>query len=350
METLKLDNPLLRSEDILAAVVGYFERDSPLAELDDAERSGARVWSGWNEVKKAAVKAEKAAVKAEKAAEEAKKAAEEAKKAAEEAKKAGEEAKEAAKEAKKAAEKAAKEEAKTAKEEEEMDEAVVIKKKKRMDALINVDITCTNDECFLGSVGLDDVCYNTTQNRHLIVRDMTINFRLNQQTYRGVDTKSGIKTGTIYKKISLAQAAINSKNHKQRGEGFVVRMNKKGNIKFTNIFYNDTLMWGENSVEPKHNIMAGHYMAGASYIKPADRISKKDIDKYYKWVEDYDVDFMLAKETKKAVKEAEKAATFEAHEYELADGTTVYVDSEWTAYNEEGEELGVVDPKTNILT
>jgi hypothetical protein len=40
----------------------------------------------------------------------------------------------------------------------------------------------------------------------------------------------------------------------------------------------------------------------------------------------------------------------EAHEYELADGTTVYVDSEWNAYNEEAEELGVVDPKTKTLT
>jgi hypothetical protein len=40
----------------------------------------------------------------------------------------------------------------------------------------------------------------------------------------------------------------------------------------------------------------------------------------------------------------------EAHEYELLDGTTVYVDSEWNAYNEEAEELGVVDPKTKTLT
>ena len=39
-----------------------------------------------------------------------------------------------------------------------------------------------------------------------------------------------------------------------------------------------------------------------------------------------------------------------AWEYELADGTTVYVDSEWNAYNEEAEELGVVDPKTKTLT
>jgi len=288
-------------------------------------------------------------------AKETKKAAKDTKKAAEEAKKAGEEAKEAAKEAKKAAEKAAKEEAKTAKEEEEMDEAVVIKKKKRMDALINVDITCTNDECFLGSVGPDDVCYNTTQNRDLIVRDLIINFRLNQQTYRGVDSKSGIKTGTIYKKISLAQAAINSKNQKQRGEGFVVLVDDggagTGSITNYSIFYNDTLMWGAKSVEPRHSIMSGNYMVGASKVIPVKkRIGKAPEDKYYKWVEDYDVDFMLAKETKKAVKEAEKAATFEAHEYELADGTTVYVDSEWNAYNEEAEELGVVDPKTNILT
>jgi len=39
----------------------------------------------------------------------------------------------------------------------------------------------------------------------------------------------------------------------------------------------------------------------------------------------------------------------EAEEYELADGTTVYVDSSWNAYNEAGEKLGVVNPKTKTL-
>ena len=40
----------------------------------------------------------------------------------------------------------------------------------------------------------------------------------------------------------------------------------------------------------------------------------------------------------------------EAHEYELADGTTVFVDSEWNAYNEDCIPLGVVNPETKTLT
>ena len=39
----------------------------------------------------------------------------------------------------------------------------------------------------------------------------------------------------------------------------------------------------------------------------------------------------------------------EAYEYELADGRTVYVDSEWNAYNERSEDLGKVDPNTKTL-
>ena len=39
----------------------------------------------------------------------------------------------------------------------------------------------------------------------------------------------------------------------------------------------------------------------------------------------------------------------EAVEYKLADGTMVFVDSEWNAYNEDCEELGVVDPKTRTM-
>jgi len=41
--------------------------------------------------------------------------------------------------------------------------------------------------------------------------------------------------------------------------------------------------------------------------------------------------------------------SWEAYEYQLADGRTVYVDSKWNAYNENGEEIGVVDPKTKTL-
>jgi len=39
----------------------------------------------------------------------------------------------------------------------------------------------------------------------------------------------------------------------------------------------------------------------------------------------------------------------EAIEYELADGRMVYVDSEFNAYNEDCQEIGVVDPKTRTL-
>ena len=67
-----------------------------------------------------------------------------------------------------------------------------------------------------------------------------------------------------------------------------------------------------------------------------------------------------AKKAKKAVVEevveevveddSESEEEDEATEYELADGTTVYVDSEWNAYNEDCKELGVVNPKTKTLT
>jgi hypothetical protein len=164
-----------------------------------------------------------------------------------------------------------------------------IKEKERLAFLINTPITLENDECFV-SAGVDDVCYNTTQNRHLILEGMTIKFRLNQQTYNP-NTETGIFTGIVDSHISLAQAAINSKNHRMRGFGLVVKLNIKGSIQIMNIFYNDTLMWGVNSLEPKHSIMNENYMVGASKVIPVKKRvrNKYPQDKYYRWINDYDV-------------------------------------------------------------
>ena len=70
----------------------------------------------------------------------------------------------------------------------------------------------------------------------------------------------------------------------------------------------------------------------------------------------------VEKKTKKTKKKAEAVVVVEeedceedsgeedeAVEYELADGTTVFVDSDFNAYNEDCEEIGVVDPKTRKL-
>ena len=149
------------------------------------------------------------------------------------------------------------------------------KKKKKTPRVIeklNKKIVVANADCFINPTD-DDVCYNASENQHLLVKGLKIRYRHAQHTYK--KKENDFCVGEI-DRIRASKSA-----HEKKRGAIVVCVYDDEKNRNDRLWVDDCLMWGVNSVEPLHKILDGQIGWGA--IK-----HKKQI---WKWVEDYDTNY-----------------------------------------------------------
>ena len=155
------------------------------------------------------------------------------------------------------------------------------KTEKKKTEKVNKKIVVANADCFINPTA-DDVCYNASENQHLLVKGLKIRYRYFQQSYK--KKENDFSVGEI-DRIRDAK----SPQEKKRGD-VVVCVYDEINNKNEKLYFDDSLIWGLKSAEPLHKILDGQLIWGGLKYKK----------QVWRWVKDYDTNYVVnVKEKKK---------------------------------------------------